>query len=36
MAKTDIKIDDNNMSFVGSNLGCEGKEAYNLLSTNIL
>ncbi|MBP5187357.1 MAG: CpsD/CapB family tyrosine-protein kinase [Clostridiales bacterium] len=29
-------INANDMSFVGSNLGFEGKEAYNLLRTNIL
>lgn len=36
MAKEEIRHDENNMSFVGSNLGFEGKEAYNLLRTNIL
>lgn len=36
MSKNNNIHEVNDMSFVGSNLGFEGKEAYNLLRTNIL
>ena len=35
MANTQ-NVNDNDMSFIGDNLGFEGKEAFNLLRTNIL
>ena len=36
MSKENIRIDENDTSFIGDKLGFEGKEAYNLLRTNIL
>ena len=36
MSKETIRVDDNDTSFIGDKLGFEGKEAYNLLRTNIL
>lgn len=36
MSKENIRVDENDTSFIGDKLGFEGKEAYNLLRTNIL
>ena len=36
MSKKTAYVNDDNLSFIGENLGFEGKEAFNLLRTNIL
>ena len=36
MSKQNEQVTNDNMSFIGDKLGFDGKEAYNLLRTNIL